>query len=159
MTKVNFETRQPDERPGMASMRSLIHNQMPPNVQKDAEERIHFLESIAKKMHLREMTVAELMEVLKVCCEIKQDYSPYARFDYSNRQHRYIMSIAHQIGWSHIVGSKSVVDSHKLGHWLAHYGFLKLPVAYYLPAELGKLIKQMEKVFENYLKPKQNGSK
>ncbi|MFN8238614.1 MAG: hypothetical protein U0T77_10640 [Chitinophagales bacterium] len=98
-----------------------------------AEELIHFLETGKTK-----------------------DYSYFAHFDYTNKQHMYMFSLCHQIGWEVFSESKNklVVDIAALGSWLYKYGYKHKPLREYTYSELPKLITQ----FENLVKSKAHKS-
>lgn len=95
-----------------------------------AEELIHFLETGKTK-----------------------DYSHYAGFDIANKQHMFIFSLCHQIGWETYSEKKMklVVDMAALGSWLYKYGYLHKPLRDYNYEELPKLVTQFNNMVTSKL--------
>lgn len=76
---------------------------------------------------------------------ISEDYSNWGRFEINNQNHRYILSLCHQLGWETEDGK---VDLTHLGKWLAKYGYLHKPLKAYTSKELPRLVVQMENVLK-----------
>lgn len=72
----------------------------------------------------------------------------WSSFDKNNQQHKYILSLCHQIGWVkyHHQQKRMVADLDQLSGWLKKYGYLKKPLMDYNNQELPTLINQLEKV-------------
>lgn len=83
-----------------------------------------------------------------------KDYSYFAKFDLSNKQHMYIFSLCHQIGWESFSEkyNKLVVDMAALGSWLFKYGYLHKPMIEYTSAQLPKLVTQFENLVRSKVK-------
>lgn len=73
-------------------------------------------------------------------------YAHWATFDKANKQHRYILSLCHQIGWVRPATGRMVADLESLGRWLRKYGYLHKSLQEYNSRELPKLVTQLEHV-------------
>ena len=78
----------------------------------------------------------------------------WATFDAKVRQHRYILSLCHQLDWVQKENPK-YVDLNHLGAWLKKYGYLHKPLKAYKYLQLPKLIRQLEYTRDAYLEKKQ----
>lgn len=86
---------------------------------KDREERLDFFSSFCNReiKSTKELTQWEAQElILFLNTGRAKDLSEYARFDNKNAQHRHILSVCHQLGWTLDNG---YVDLTKLGSWIA----------------------------------------
>lgn len=72
----------------------------------------------------------------------------YAAFDKNKGQHKYILSLCHNIGWVQYSPRKRRNFPHlpTLGEWLKKSGYLHKPLMDYTAKELPKLIWQLEQV-------------
>jgi len=102
---------------------------------------------------LRELEAVELEMILTLIqTQVKENFSIYARFDFNNKQHKYILSLAHQLGWE---ASNGYVCLQRLGAWIKKYGHLHKPLKFYNTVELQKLIIQLENTVYSYVKKDQ----
>lgn len=101
---------------------------------------------------LSQQQAEELIYFLKTGKAKTYDY--YASFDFSNRQHRYLLSLCHQIGWEVFSerAGKLVVDTEALGRWLHKYGYLHKTLKEYSENQLPKLITQFENMVKSVIK-------
>lgn len=107
----------------------------------------------ADKTSTKDLTYYQAEELIHFLQTGKtKDYGYYANFDTENKQHMYLFSLCHQIGWETFneKSNKMVVDTSALGTWLYKYGFKHKPLKEYSFSELPTLITQ----FENLAKSK-----
>lgn len=134
-----------------------IHTLLPPHL-KDKELKAEFIASFtedANRSSTRDLTFYEAEELIYFLRTGKnQTFAAFATFDHTNRQHRYILSIAHQLGWVvyHNGLKKMVPDLERLGAWLRKYGYLHQPLKAYTAEQLPKLITQFEKLLKTQTK-------
>jgi len=72
----------------------------------------------------------------------------WAKFDYKNKKHKYILSLCHQIGWVVYNSNlqKNTADLATFGNWLRKYGYKHKPLMQYNEVELSILVSQIEKI-------------
>ncbi len=75
------------------------------------------------------------------------NYYKYAFFNKTNTQHKYVLSLAHQLGWTkeHPKWGK-VTNLDKLGHFIAHRTQSKKPLLKQTVIELQKTIYALEQI-------------
>lgn len=78
----------------------------------------------------------------------------YGRVDFTNAQHRYILSICYQLGWTryNVKLKRMVADNARLGAWIKSHGKYKKPIMKHSSEELGCLITAMERMLANRVK-------
>ncbi len=133
-----------------------IHTILPEVYRKDPDlkgELVFQFTEDPDKTSTKDMSFYQAQDMIHFLSTGKsKDYSRYGRFKVTNKQHNYILSMCHQIGWvsfnDHL--SRLVPDLSILGAWLHKYGYLHKPLMEYTETELPKLVTQ----FENMVKSK-----
>lgn len=131
----------------------ILHAILPPNLRADADLKKEFIASFSEEGHesSKDLTTYEADEVIYFLKNGKNlKFGTYAIFDGNNHQHRYILSLAQQLGWQTFNKklNKNVADLESLGSWLRKYGYLHKPLKQYNPSELPKLVTQLENVLK-----------
>ena len=112
------------------------------------EEWVQWATGDVKKTSLNDLTFEQADKILKQQLGTDGDAAKFQKFDCKNRQHVYILSMLHQIGWTKVIKGRTVGDMVPFGHWLQKYSPIKLPLT-----QMG--VKQTQKViyaFEEYVK-------
>jgi len=87
------------------------------------------------------------MNATKTQTQNKQSYYKYALFDKDNQAHRYILSLAHQLGWTTTHPKfGEVADLNRLGRFIATRTPAKKLLKDQTPEELKKTIYALERV-------------
>lgn len=80
----------------------------------------------------------------------KKTKNKYGYFDKTNAQHKYLLSLCMQIGWTDFKpGIGTIADTDQFGHWMQKSGYLHKPLKDYTAAELPKLVAQFQEVVKN----------
>lgn len=129
-----------------------IHAILPAKIKASTEAKAELVskftedETKTSTKDLSKWQAEELIHFLKTG-KVK-DYAYYANFDVKNKQHKYILSLCHQINW--VVFSvnyqRLVPDLKRLGAWLHKYGYLHKPLMEYCAHDLPKLVTQFERL-------------
>ena len=72
----------------------------------------------------------------------------WEEFDYNNKQHRYILSMLHTIGWTKVLKGKTVGNMATFAHWLQNHSPIKKPLVDMTPQETPRVVF----AFEQYVK-------
>lgn len=114
------------------------------------EERLEFLSAFCGEPveSTKDLTERQAFEAIRYLNTGKApNNSFYAVFDKENRQHRTILSLAHQIGWVQEENPK-FVNLHTLGTWLISKKCpVNKPLKQMNKQELSKVIFALEQVF------------
>ena len=97
---------------------------------------------------LKPWEMAELVEKLGGPKFSDPDDFKWGQFDQGNIQHRYILSLCYQYGWTTWSQkyTKNIADIQRLGRWLRHYGKVKKPLMEQDSNELHTIIFQLEQM-------------
>jgi hypothetical protein len=134
-----------------------IHALLPAHL-RDADVKAEFIHSFTEdpqRTSTKQLTSIEAEEVIYFLKTGRNaTYAHFATFDHNNRQHRYILSITHQLGWVkyHADKQKMLPDLERLGAWLRKYGHQHKPLKNYTEAELPKLVHQLENLLKTQTK-------
>jgi hypothetical protein len=129
-----------------------IHTLMPLHIREDKALKESFIASFTGDYHrssTRQLTYFEAEEIIYFLkTGNRSTWAHYAIFDKHNKQHLYLLSLAHQKGWTQYSDKlhKMVADLESLGSWLRKYGYLHKPLKQYTAGELPKLITQFSKI-------------
>lgn len=133
-----------------------IHTILPYSVKNNPEAKADLVsqftedESKTSTKDLSKHQAEELIYFLKT--GKARDWGYYAVFDVKNQQHKYLLSLCHQLGW--VVYSEHyqrlVVDLKRLGSWLQKYGYLHKPLKEYNCHQLPKLITQFGNMVQSH---------
>ena len=93
--------------------------------------------------HISELNQAEAKALIDSLIQ-----APSRQGNASERMRKKIISLAHQMGWQ--VAGKA--DMERIDNWCKKYGYLGKGLNAYKYNELPRLVRQMETVFETYLK-------
>ena len=134
-----------------AQQSRTIHTLLPAHL-KEPEAKAELIASFTAdptRSSTKDLTTLEADDLIYFLRHgVNARYASYATFDSSNRQHRYILSLAHQLGW--VVYSNAqrrmVPDLEQLGGWIRKYGHRHQPLKQYTGVDLTKLVTQLEKV-------------
>ena len=141
----------------MATNRQIqhIHKLLPKEVKQDPELKasivIQFTED-PEKTSTKDLNFNQANQLIE---SLKGKPAPavnnFARFDFKNKQHLYMLSLCRQNGWLAWNERKKemLADLKRLAHWLENTGYLKKPLMKYNEKELPKLVKQFENVVKN----------
>lgn len=129
-----------------------IHMLLPSYLKKHYDEKAKVVSQFTEdedKTSTKDLTYAQANEMihwLQFGNKMATDH--FAAFDKKNKQHMYILSICHQIGWVQYSPTKRTNFVHlpSLGSWLHKYGYLHKPLKDYTNKELPKLISQLEAI-------------
>ena len=130
----------------------LIHTLLP-NHLKEQDAKAEFIHSFTEddqRTSTRDLSHHEAEEIIYFLKTGKSPtYAHFATFDQSNRQHRYILSLCHQLNWVRpSAKGKLVADLETLGRWLRKYGYLHKPMKEYSDREFPKLVTQLENILK-----------
>lgn len=129
-----------------------IHTLLPLHIREDKELKQSFVASFTgddQRSSTKQLTIYEAEEMIYFLKNGKNcTWAHYAIFDKHNKQHLYLLSLAHQKGWTHYSDNnrKMVADLEAIGSWLRKYGYLHKPLKQYTAKELPKLITQFSKI-------------
>lgn len=136
-----------------------IHTLLPDDIKEDKDAKADLIFQYtqdAEKTSTKDLTYEQAVHLIEFLQNGDQyvPFSYYAQFDNANKQHKYILSLCHQIGWTiyHQKLRKHVADLQKLGAWMKAHGLLHKPLKTYTSDELPKLVAQFEKMVNNYQK-------
>lgn len=128
----------------------IIHTLLPEHIKQDRELKEAFVVQYTQdpdKTSTKDLTYEQAHEMMTYLTNGRHiSANEYGKFDYSKAQHRYIMSLCHQLAWVVFDPKlgRNVADIERLGTWLKKYGYLHKPLKKYTTNELPRLIKQME---------------
>lgn len=137
-------------KPVTAEQIKHIHAILPERYKKDKELKqslVYQFTEDPEKISTKDLNYYQAEELIYFLKTGKvKDQSYYANFNVKNKQHMYILSLCHQIGWEVYsdVYRKLVVDLSALGGWLYKYGYLHKALMEYTESELPKLVTQFE---------------
>ena len=121
---------------------------------KDDKENIVWNFTAGRTSHLSEMDEEELFSLLEKLGGYinNSDNLTFARFDKSNKQHMYLLSMCMQLGWSVYNNSvnRNVADLVRLGRWIKNFGAIKKPLLEQSKQELQKTVYQMEQMLAKH---------
>lgn len=92
-------------------------------------------------------------EARKVANDLSSD-ERWGWANFADPQHRRVLSICYQLGWTrfHDRLGRMVANPERLGRWLKYYSAPKKPLKQCTPAEVGQVIKAMERMLVNRMK-------
>lgn len=121
---------------------------------KEEKENIVFGFTSGRTSHLSSMEPEELMGLLdKLSGNVNNtDYLGYGKFDKTSKQHRYLLSLCMQLGWSLYNKNvqRNVADIVRLGRFIRHFGAIKKPLMEQSKQELQKTIYQFEQMVSKH---------
>lgn len=112
---------------------------------KDREERLHFVSSfIGRELpSTKNLTEGEFFSLAEY---LGYQFKLHARFDIDKRQHRYLLSLCHALGWQD-PQVPAYTDTALLGKWFcSSRNPFKKPLQACSTQELGKIIKIFETI-------------
>ncbi|MGB0869499.1 MAG: hypothetical protein ACPGSD_07865 [Flavobacteriales bacterium] len=118
------------------------------DVKKDILQRKFNIES-TKQLTFKQANV--LIVTLGGDPYVNYTHVNYGKFDFNNNQHRRILSICNQLGWTKInpKTNRVIADIEHLGAFIQESGYRKKPLLQYTPDETSKLIHQLENVLKH----------
>ena len=123
---------------------------------KEEKENIVFNFTSGRTSHLSSMEPEELVALLdRLSGNVNNnDYLKYGKFDKKNKQHRYLLSMCMQLGWSVYNKNvqRNVADIVRLGRFIVHFGAIKKPLMEQSRSELQKTIYQFEQIVSKHFK-------
>lgn len=137
-----------------------IHTILPAQIKGDPEAKADLISQFtgqADKTSTRDLSATQAEELIYFLKTGKRpSRAHYAAFDASNKQHMYILSICHQLGWVsyNAAQGRMLPDLEALGSWLHKYGYLHKTLKEYTTAELPALITQVERMMKSVNQPK-----
>jgi hypothetical protein len=131
----------------------IIHTLLPSHL-REAEAKAELVASFTgddQRHSTKDLTTYEADELIYFLKTGKNaTHAHLAVFDLDNRQHRYLLSLCHQLGWVRANKSgRMVADLEALGRWLLRYGYLHKALKDYSLTELPKLVTQLENVLKS----------
>lgn len=135
-----------------------IHAMLPAAIKADKGLKMHLVSQFTgdpEKCSTKDLSFIQANELIYFLRTGNQPTDEaYAHFDIQNKQHRYILSLCHQMNWVCYDPKlrKTVADLKQLGGWLKKYGFRHMPLQAYTNQELPKLISQLEQVVQDHLR-------
>ena len=112
---------------------------------KDREERLHFVSSfIGRELpSTKNLTEGEFFSLAEY---LGYQFKRHAQFDIDKKQHRYLLSLCHALGWQD-PQVPAYTDTTRLGKWFcSSRNPFKKPLQACSTQELGKIIKIFETI-------------
>ncbi len=103
----------------------------------------------SSKTSLNDLTFDEAAKIIIQQTGNDPDKIKFQKFDFSNSQHKYILSMLHTVGWTKELNGKTVGDMEAFGHWLQTRSPIKLPLTDMGSKQLQKVIFAFEKVVQH----------
>lgn len=113
------------------------------------EEWVQWVTADITKTSLNDLTFEQADKILKQQLGADGDAAKFQKFDYKNTQHKYILSMLHQLGWTKEVKGSKVGDMVAFGHWLQTRSPIKLPLTEMRPNQTQKVIYAFEQVVKH----------
>jgi len=133
----------------------IIHTLLPLEIKSDPEAKAALISQFTGNIHkisTKDLTFYQANELIKSLngkplyntSPAPAPHSSFFHFDGQNKQHRTILSLAHQYGWGKEHESKHVVDMTRLGEWLMTKAPVKKAMGKQTSMELSKTITALE---------------
>ena len=131
----------------------IIHTILPVEIKDDTEAKAQLISQFTgseQKRSTKDLTSIQATELIQFLSTHNMPcMARYAYFDKTNKQHRYLLSMSIQLGWSKLHRGKVIADLERLGSWIYKVGYLHIPLLEYKPEDLSRLVYQFEQVLQN----------
>ena len=121
---------------------------------KEEKENIVFNFTSGRTSHLNSMEPEELVSLLdKLSGNVSHsDYLQYGKFEKTNKQHMYLLSMCMQLGWRtyNQTVARDVADLVRLGRFIKNFGAIKKPLLEQSKTELQKTVYQFEEMLRKH---------
>jgi hypothetical protein len=132
-----------------------IHALLPAAIKSDPEAKAELIAQFTgnqAKVSTKDLSFHQANELIKslkgkpvfIGTAIKGNGTSFFHFDFGNKQHRTILSLAHQYGWEKTGEFKHMIDMTRLGEWLMTKAPVKKALGKQTPMELSKTITALE---------------
>ena len=133
----------------------IIHSLLPIEIKSDPEAKAALISQFTGSIHkisTKDLTFYQANELIKSLngkplyntTAAPAHYSSFFHFDVKNKQHRTILSLAHQYGWETTQNGKHIADMTRVASWLMTKAPVKKSLGKQSPQELSKTITALE---------------
>lgn len=141
----------------------IIHTLLPIEIKSDPEAKAALISQFTGSIHktsTKYLSFYQANELIKSLNGkplynveiVPEGNRSFFHFDSQNKQHRTILSLAHQYGWEKRYEDKFVVDMARLAEWLMTKAPVKKALGKQSPKELSKTITALENMVTYKLK-------